>query len=76
MASAFKRIVFIFAGVLVTVFCPTWARAAEPMKMGFVLSTLQEERYQKDQKYFQEEAQKLGFTAVMVSADNNLTPIV
>lgn len=44
---------------------------ASPMKIGFVLSTLQEERYQKDQKYFTDEAKKLGFEPVIVSADNN-----
>jgi D-xylose transport system substrate-binding protein len=42
-----------------------------PVKIGLVLSTLQEERYQKDQKYFIEEAKKLGFEAIVVSADNN-----
>jgi D-xylose transport system substrate-binding protein len=40
-------------------------------KIGFVLSTLQEERYQKDQKFFKEEAAKLGFEPIMVSAENN-----
>jgi D-xylose transport system substrate-binding protein len=44
---------------------------AAPTKIGFVLSTLQEERYQKDQKYFLEEAKKLGFEPIMVAADNN-----
>jgi D-xylose transport system substrate-binding protein len=44
--------------------------AAAP-KIGFVLSTLQEERYQKDQKFFLDEAKKLGFEALVVSADNN-----
>ena len=46
-------------------------RAAEPVKIGFVLSTLQEERYQKDQKFFEEEAKKLGFIPVLASAENN-----
>lgn len=46
------------------------AAATEP-KIGFVLSTLQEERYIKDQKYFVNEAHKLGFKPVVVSADNN-----
>lgn len=41
------------------------------LKVGFVLSTLQEERYQKDQKYFLDEAKKLGFDAFVVSSDNN-----
>jgi D-xylose transport system substrate-binding protein len=44
---------------------------AAPVKIGFVLSTLQEERYQKDKKYFIDEAAKLGFEAIVVSADNN-----
>jgi len=47
------------------------ATLAAPTKIGFVLSTLQEERYQKDQKYFIEEAKNLGFEAVVVSSDNN-----
>lgn len=50
--------------------CSLTAHAGQ-IKIGFVLSTLQEERYQKDQKYFAETAKKLGFEAVMVSADNN-----
>lgn len=41
------------------------------IKIGFVLSTLQEERYQKDKKFFEEEAKRLGFTPIMVSAENN-----
>lgn len=49
----------------------THAQAAAPIKIGFVLSTLQEERYQKDQRFFTDEAKKLGFTPVIVSADNN-----
>jgi D-xylose transport system substrate-binding protein len=47
------------------------AYAADPIKIGFILSTLQEERYLKDQRYFLDEARKLGFEAVVVSADNN-----
>lgn len=47
------------------------AAQAEKVKIGFVLSTLQEERYQKDQKYFLEAAQRLGFEPVLVSANNN-----
>jgi D-xylose transport system substrate-binding protein len=44
---------------------------ANKIKIGFVLATLQEERYQKDQNFFKEEAAKLGFEAVLVSAENN-----
>jgi D-xylose transport system substrate-binding protein len=56
--------------LLLSLLCSLTAQA-ENVKIGFVLSTLQEERYQKDQKYFNEEAKKLGFTPVVVSADNN-----
>jgi D-xylose transport system substrate-binding protein len=45
--------------------------AADKIKIGFVLSTLQEERYQKDQKFFKDEAAKLGAEAILVAADNN-----
>ena len=55
---------------VLSVNCFSFSALAEK-KIGFVLSTLQEERYQKDQKYFQEAAKKLGFTAVMASANNN-----
>ncbi len=57
--------------VLVAVLVTSVFATAAPIKIGLVLSTLQEERYQKDQKYFIEEAKKLGFEAIVVSADNN-----
>lgn len=47
------------------------AQTTEKIKIGFVLSTLQEERYLKDEKYFVEEAKRLGFEPIVVSADNN-----
>lgn len=40
---------------------------AAPVKIGFVLATMQEERYQKDKKYFEDAAKKLG--AVVEFAD-------
>jgi D-xylose transport system substrate-binding protein len=49
----------------------TFSAQAEVIKIGFVLSTLQEERYLKDQKFFTEEAKRLGFTPVLASAENN-----
>ncbi len=62
----------LFASVLMaSVFNVSPAFAAAKIKIGFVLSTLQEERYQKDQKYFMEEAARLGFEPVVVAADNN-----
>ncbi len=40
-------------------------------KIAFLLSTLQEERYQKDQKYFEEKAKALGLSAFTLAADND-----
>ena len=40
-------------------------------KVAFLLSTLQEERYQKDKKYFEDEAKRLGLSAFTMAADND-----
>jgi len=40
-------------------------------KIGFLLSTLQEERYQKDKAYFEAEAKKLGLSPFTLAADND-----
>ncbi|MFT3773846.1 MAG: substrate-binding domain-containing protein [Minicystis sp.] len=40
-------------------------------KVAFLLSTLQEERYQKDKKYFEDEARKLGLSPFTLAADND-----
>jgi D-xylose transport system substrate-binding protein len=59
------------AGLVIGITLALTAEAKADIKIGFVLSTLQEERYQKDKKFFEEEAKKLGFTPVMASAENN-----
>ncbi len=40
-------------------------------KIGFILSTLQEERYAKDKRFFEEKVQALGGEVVFASANNN-----
>src|SRR5438067_430946 len=40
-------------------------------KVAFLLSTLQEERYQKDKKYFEEKATSLGLAPFTLAADND-----
>ncbi len=40
-------------------------------RVAFLLSTLQEERYKKDQQYFEETARKEGLTVFTLSADND-----
>jgi D-xylose transport system substrate-binding protein len=46
------------------------AAEAEP-KVAFLLSTLQEERYKKDQKYFEDTARSKGLDVFTLSADND-----
>ena len=40
-------------------------------RVALLLSTLQEERYQKDKRYFEEEARKLGLDPFTLAADND-----
>ena len=40
-------------------------------KVGFILSTLQEERYQRDKKVFEETVQKLGGHTIFASCNNS-----
>lgn len=44
---------------------------SKSVKIGFLLSTLQEERYQKDKKYFEDEAKHLGAEVIFFAANNN-----
>lgn len=46
------------------------AQAKAP-KLGFILSTMQEERYQRDKRVFTETAEKLGAKVVFASCNNN-----
>ena len=46
-------------------------KAKQGPDVAFLLSTLQEERYQKDVKYFQARAQELGLHVVVLAADND-----
>lgn len=45
--------------------------AKDQTSVAFLLSTLQEERYQKDQKYFETKAKALGLHAFTLAADND-----
>jgi D-xylose transport system substrate-binding protein len=45
--------------------------AAGAAKVAFLLSTLQEERYKKDQRYFEEVAKSRGLAPFTLSADND-----
>ena len=47
------------------------ASAASKPKIGFILSTMQEERYQRDKKAFGEEVERLGGEVVFASCNNS-----
>jgi D-xylose transport system substrate-binding protein len=47
------------------------SNAATKPKVAFLLSTLQEERYQKDQRHFEEAAKQAGLAPFTLSADND-----
>jgi len=59
---------FIAAALLAPVGC----KAPDGGKrVAFLLSTLQEERYQKDKRYFEERAKQLGLVVTTLAADNS-----
>lgn len=45
--------------------------SAEKVKVGFILSTMQEERYQRDKRVFEETAKKLGAEVLFASCNNS-----
>ena len=47
------------------------ASEGEHGKVAFLLSTLQEERYKKDQRYFEDAARRSGIASFTLSADND-----
>jgi D-xylose transport system substrate-binding protein len=50
---------------------PACKKAGDGPQVAFLLSTLQEERYQKDLKYFEARAKQLGVTVTTLAADND-----
>lgn len=47
------------------------AATSGKIKVGFILSTLQEERYAKDKKYFEDKVNALGGEVIFASANNS-----
>lgn len=47
------------------------AKAGKKPKVAFLLATLQEERYQKDKRFFEDKARALGLDPFVLSADND-----
>ena len=64
MKKVFVVLIFLFFSI--NVFAST-----SKIKLGFILSTMQEERYQKDKAIFEQEAKKLGAEVLFESCNNN-----
>ncbi|MGZ3429151.1 MAG: substrate-binding domain-containing protein [Polyangia bacterium] len=60
----------ILVAALLVAGCHKAAESNGP-KVAFLLSTLQEERYQKDKSYFETAAKKLGLSPFTLAADND-----
>lgn len=56
---------------LLAVLCVSGSAFAAGPKIGFILSTMQEERYQRDKAVFEATIKKLGGTVVFASCNNN-----
>lgn len=70
MLGVLSRVGVCLAVMMATIAATTAAHAAPP-KIGFILSTMQEERYQRDRKVFEETVTKLGGKVVFASCNNN-----
>ena len=62
--------VFVVSAVLALAISSAPASAKAP-KVGFILSTMQEERYQRDKKVFEETVKKMGGEMVFASCNNS-----
>jgi D-xylose transport system substrate-binding protein len=74
MSRGYVRSFALVVGAFALVACSKAGGGDAPPgapKVAFLLSTLQEERYQKDKKYFEDEAKKDGLAAFTFSADND-----
>ncbi|MBI4704572.1 MAG: substrate-binding domain-containing protein [Deltaproteobacteria bacterium] len=65
------RLLALALGLLSLAGCEHRGVAPAGPKVAFLLSTLQEERYQKDQRYFEAQAGRLGLAAFTLAADND-----
>lgn len=65
-----KAFIVLLTAVIAFSFC-AGAFAEEKVKIGFILKTMQEERYQKDKADFEKKAAELGAEVLFDSCNNN-----
>ena len=65
----------LLSGILVITILASYSLSpvsyAKPIKIGFILKTMQEERYKKDKQVFTETVEKLGGTVLFDSCNND-----
>lgn len=67
----FKAVkIFIILLIMFSVFSCNKSKNSGKIKIGFLLKTMQEERYSRDRKYFTEKAESLGAVVIFDSANN------
>ena len=67
----FSLVAFMAMAVMTTVMIPVTGAQAAGVKIGFLLKTMQEERYQRDKAAFIAKAESMGATVVFDSANND-----
>src|SRR4051812_18729309 len=67
-----KALIQVFSTLCVVALAlPAVAKAEGKVKVGFILSTMQEERYQRDKKMFEDTARAMGAEVVFASCNNS-----
>ncbi len=66
-----KKVIIAFAALALFLSGCGKKTTSDKIKIGFLLKTMQEERYQRDKKAFFDKAAELGFDVVFDSANNN-----
>jgi D-xylose transport system substrate-binding protein len=66
-----KRNVMLILVLVAITACKHTGSASGEARVAFLLSTLQEERYQKDKRYFEARAAALGLDVIALAADND-----
>jgi D-xylose transport system substrate-binding protein len=67
----FSLVAFMAMAVMTTVMIPVTGAQAAGVKIGFLLKTMQEERYQRDKAAFIAKAESMGAEVVFDSANND-----
>ena len=71
MKSMTRILIIVLTSTILFVSGCKSGKSGEKIKIGFLLKTMQEERYQKDKQAFEERAKELGFEVIFDSCNNS-----